>query len=397
MSAARITPETYRSAMTLLAAVLRTRWAGGDVRTAVAACSAAEFAAVVRYHGLAGVLGLHHVPQLKALAPEVLPAIKALQQAATANTLRALLGLKSLAVLFDAASLPWLSLKGVALSAWLYGDPNVRAGTDLDVLVDPEDFPRALEVLRDAGYQVADEALWFEPRQRAAIMRTRREASVRSPQGDLAVDLHFRTEEIDDLALPSLRRLLERESVARVSAGGVHVQVPAGDHALRYLATHAARSAWLRRKWGYDVLELLCRQGGEGAAFGGGDAPDRMVALTRAAYARWLGIHSPERKSIDRHAARGINVGNRIAASDIETQTMQFGVPRGLRAWLGWQVHLFSILSWRGRAAQAWLFLTHLNTSGLSRRALDLATRLPPLALVFRGWNRIFRRAGRGA
>ena len=44
----------------------------------------------------------------------------------------------------DAANLPAIPLKGLALAESLYGDPALRSSADLDILIPPERFPECL-------------------------------------------------------------------------------------------------------------------------------------------------------------------------------------------------------------------------------------------------------------
>ena len=55
--------------------------------------------------------------------------------------------------LFADTGIRLLVLKGVVLSAQLYGDPGLRAPRDIDLLVDPDDFRQAREVLVKSGYR----------------------------------------------------------------------------------------------------------------------------------------------------------------------------------------------------------------------------------------------------
>ncbi len=43
-------------------------------------------------------------------------------------------------------------LKGADLARWVYPQPGLRPMSDLDLLVSPEDFPRALELVQELGY-----------------------------------------------------------------------------------------------------------------------------------------------------------------------------------------------------------------------------------------------------
>jgi hypothetical protein len=50
------------------------------------------------------------------------------------------------------AGVPAIALKGPIMARELYGDPGLRVSTDIDVLVRPADFTRAVEILGGEGY-----------------------------------------------------------------------------------------------------------------------------------------------------------------------------------------------------------------------------------------------------
>src|SRR4249919_2526889 len=54
---------------------------------------------------------------------------------------------------FDAAGLPLLFLKGLALTAIAYRNPYLKMGVDIDLLVEPERLAEAAHQLRLAGYE----------------------------------------------------------------------------------------------------------------------------------------------------------------------------------------------------------------------------------------------------
>ena len=82
------------------------------------------------------------LPQL----PEtVAAALRRLSFSAVRHSLLQAMGLGRLRRLFDDAGIRLLVLKGVVLSAQLYGDPGLRVLRDIDLLVDPDDFSQAGE------------------------------------------------------------------------------------------------------------------------------------------------------------------------------------------------------------------------------------------------------------
>ncbi|MCX5893240.1 MAG: nucleotidyltransferase family protein [Deltaproteobacteria bacterium] len=82
------------------------------------------------------------------------------------------------------AGIAVILLKGADLGLRVYGDPALRAMSDLDLLLAPEDIPVADLLLRRLGYQVC-----FEHRDKRLIIN---EVAYNPPQGKiLFVDLHW--------------------------------------------------------------------------------------------------------------------------------------------------------------------------------------------------------------
>lgn len=58
--------------------------------------------------------------------------------------------------------IPVVALKGPHMAERLHGDAGLRASNDIDLLVQPEDFHRAVEVLERTGYRSEDKAPWID-------------------------------------------------------------------------------------------------------------------------------------------------------------------------------------------------------------------------------------------
>ena len=113
------------------------------------------------HHGVAPLLA----PMIVALArkaPELVPedvrlAFIALasrhRRAALAREIR----IDELLAAFAAAGIPLVLLKGAALAHRIYPSPELRAMIDIDVLIDPADAQRAVQIARGLGYSFASE------------------------------------------------------------------------------------------------------------------------------------------------------------------------------------------------------------------------------------------------
>ena len=168
------------------------------------------------------------------------------------NHLRALHDMAELRTVLDAAGVPWLTFKGPTLSV-LYGQPDLRGYTDLDVLVSPVDLPAAVTALLDGGWPFID---WQSSLDRRPPMG---ELHLTGPAGT-PVDLHwhlfFRADHpsrsrLDPAALVAARRY------TRIG-GGLVPTLPLGEH-VAYVCAHAAAGGGNRLRWLLDVGHLAAR------------------------------------------------------------------------------------------------------------------------------------------
>ena len=59
---------------------------------------------------------------------------------------------KGLSAVLQAQNIPFITLKGICMSEWLYGDTGLRQMSDIDILIQEKDGVRCLDALHAAGY-----------------------------------------------------------------------------------------------------------------------------------------------------------------------------------------------------------------------------------------------------
>lgn len=147
----------------------------------------------------------------------------------------------------DGAGIAWLTFKGAALNACTYPRPDLRAYGDVDVLVEPVDLRRTLDVLHGNGATLYSEP-WAE------LQRTgRAQLNVVTTQG-LPLDLHWNL-----FNNPGVRRafptntaeLMARRRSCDVLGSAVPTLSEPDD--LVFLAAHGAQSGASLLVW---VLDL---------------------------------------------------------------------------------------------------------------------------------------------
>jgi hypothetical protein len=149
---------------------------------------------------------------------------------------------------FSAHGISWMALKSAPQAAALYGDPGLRHSSDIDLLVAPRDFVKAVDTLTMAGYIPSNPPVPPGPARRAILAAVRDVSLIAGDDHRCAVDLHRR------LFLAVGRRACAIE----LRTDGGPVPSPRLDAGLAcYLILHGAQSYWVRLKWLVDLVPLL--------------------------------------------------------------------------------------------------------------------------------------------
>lgn len=158
---------------------------------------------------------------------------------------------------FEEQGIPLLSLKGPALGMSVYGNMGLRPAGDLDLLVQLDDIPAALKVLRVAGYSVVlrEPGAFTSRNQEAAVVRYLYHFILFDEARELVVELHF---DLSPRKLPfpmSPTELFDRAE--HIVIGGRKIPILHSVDNLLYLCTHGSKHAWSRLEWLVGVAELL--------------------------------------------------------------------------------------------------------------------------------------------
>jgi hypothetical protein len=158
--------------------------------------------------------------------------------------------------LLNAADIPVLPFKGATLAQQAYGNPALRQFIDLDILVQPKDFDRAINVLSANDFQMPDEKKRSE---RAAFFFNRRkDIALTSGNGLVRVELHWKLSGAH-FALPfELDELWTR--LEQITLGGARLNALPFDDLFIYLCLHGARHGFERLSWICDLRELINRR-----------------------------------------------------------------------------------------------------------------------------------------
>jgi Uncharacterised nucleotidyltransferase len=159
-----------------------------------------------------------------------------------------------LQTLLDAAAIPSIVLKGVALAQLAYGSLKMKHTHDIDLLIPPDRALAAMALLERDGYALSFPATELSEAQRRAVVRHSREVAFIHPGRGAFTELQWRVADN-----PQLLNEIHAGSPVQnvVVADGVSVRTLARDDLFAYLCVHGAHHAWSRLKWLADLNAFI--------------------------------------------------------------------------------------------------------------------------------------------
>ena len=144
-----------------------------------------------------------------------------------------------------------MPLRGPALAVQAYGDPTLRQFSDLDLLVHPQDLPRAYQSLSEIGYQ----SILGLPGGRLPGFRTALQPTVELQRTGCIVELHSAAME---------KRLVDTvpsshwwQETGTVELHGKPYHCLSRVNNLLLAAIHGSKHRWRTLKWIVDLSALL--------------------------------------------------------------------------------------------------------------------------------------------
>ena len=230
----------------------RSAFAGGDqerVAGLAARIAWPRFVRTARFHRVQGLVWKSLASLGKAVPADVATQLAADAREIAAANPRIVLESRELRATFAQAGVAMLFVKGLTVGSLAYGDPWLKMGWDIDVLIDGADIDEAAALLAARGY------IRILPDAEVGLRswhRRRKESVWRC--GDVHVELHTRL--ADNLRLiPNIDVHSERREVE--VAPDISLPTLASDELFAYLCVHGASSLWFRLKWITDLAAML--------------------------------------------------------------------------------------------------------------------------------------------
>jgi hypothetical protein len=210
----------------------------------------ARYLRLSRFHRVQGLAWASLAPTRDIVPPAIAEALATDASEIAASNLRAANQCRGLAESFGRADIAVLFVKGLTLGALAYGNPALKMGWDIDLLVDPADIERAADLLDELGYRLST------PQRRRTLRswHERRKESVWGKDGGLPLELHTRLADNAQL-IAGITVGSPTQSVE--VAAGIKLPTLAADELFAYLCVHGASSAWFRLKWISDLAAIL--------------------------------------------------------------------------------------------------------------------------------------------
>ena len=327
--------------------------------------------------------------------PDVLADLRRRSAAAAQRTLAQIAEIDALSRAFTQRGVRFLVLKGVALSAQLYGDAGRRGGRDIDLLVEPDRHADAHAVVTEAGYRPRIDQL--SARQTEEYRRRIKDVEYIHAVTQAHVELHDRLTDNEHLLACDFDALWrERETV---QAGGTAVPTLPRRQLALYLLAHGAGHAWERLRWLVDLADLLRAPGAVDAALEQADTAGLGPAMLHAlALAHgWLGLDVAERHLARARASARVRrldrILTRLYAGEGWHEQPSRGTRQALARYSVWaRLYRLSLKSgWRYRTTQAmreWFTPADWNTLPLPDALFWLYPLLRPAGWLVRRWRR---------
>jgi hypothetical protein len=156
---------------------------------------------------------------------------------------------------FRAQGIEMLPMKGMMLSLQLYGDPAMRSSRDLDLLVRPEKFDDADQILRDEGYRRTYPDFELTPKRKQWVLQHGCHFAYYRDDRRQLIELHWRLLQWRPEHVAELWNHCQP-----VSWMGTSFLNLKDDALLLFMCDHGAKHRWSRIKWLNDVASLLAQE-----------------------------------------------------------------------------------------------------------------------------------------
>ena len=155
---------------------------------------------------------------------------------------------------FARAGIELSVLKGVPLSQFLFGNPNVRHVGDIDLLTQPDRLAEQIALLAELGYNRINPTSRLTPLRIASYVNFWKDFTFQNRQSGFELALHWR---LFNTRFHAANRIVAEASYETVTAYNVPMRVFSPRDQFIYIAAHGVLDAWTYLKSLADVAGFL--------------------------------------------------------------------------------------------------------------------------------------------
>lgn len=149
--------------------------------------------------------------------------------------------------------IPFICIKGPLLSCRIYRDPSVRISHDIDLLVNPNDLEKILELLEAENFRLTPGTAWPDKKfKKELLMNVTHHVSLWNNLQNFCVELHWTLIYRLPLSQQEIKKILQ-QNLTTITLAGQAFTVLNKELELLYLIIHGARHGWSRLKWLADI------------------------------------------------------------------------------------------------------------------------------------------------
>ncbi len=194
------------------------------------------------------------------ITPDIQLFLSSLKQYCRHDTLRLMVLCTEslrLSAAFSTHHLQHAFIKGITLNDYLYGNLNTRPCKDIDLLVHPESYDEAAQLLLASGYKQQEPLYSLEGLKKKYHFKHRHDVAFYHPQKKILVELHFKLE------YPGINFFSFQDiPLKQLPMGNKSITTLDDDYHLLFLMLHGAIHGWNRLRWLEDIyLFIQLKQG----------------------------------------------------------------------------------------------------------------------------------------
>lgn len=155
--------------------------------------------------------------------------------------------------ILEEVGIPLLPFKGTTLALQAYNNLVLRDYCDLDVLVQPKHFDKAVQVLSNNGFRPISGVNWLK--RKVLFFNNKKDVGLVGENKIVRIELHWKLSG-SHFAMPiEIDNLWKR--LEKINLGGKDLYALPFDILFIYLCLHGSRHAWEKFSWICDLHELV--------------------------------------------------------------------------------------------------------------------------------------------